>query len=135
VQETLITVIRKITWLSEPRLFRPWTFRIASRQAFRHLRKERKYGPHDHDEMLLEALPATDWVPPEEALGKLLENDLLSAASRAVLVLHFQEGMTLAEVAAVLEIPIGTAKSRLAYGLKVLRGHFGVKHVGAKKES
>jgi DNA-directed RNA polymerase specialized sigma24 family protein len=31
--------------------------------------------------------------------------------------------MPLAEVAAVLEIPVGTVKSRLAYGLKALRRH------------
>ena len=30
---------------------------------------------------------------------------------------------SLADVAAVLEIPLGTAKSRLAYGLKALRRH------------
>jgi DNA-directed RNA polymerase specialized sigma24 family protein len=30
---------------------------------------------------------------------------------------------SLAEVAAILEIPLGTVKSRLAYGLTVLRRH------------
>jgi RNA polymerase sigma-70 factor (ECF subfamily) len=52
---------------------------------------------------------------------ELLESEALSPASKAVLVLHFQEGMTLPEVAAVLEIPLGTVKSRLAYGLDALR--------------
>jgi RNA polymerase sigma-70 factor (ECF subfamily) len=45
----------------------------------------------------------------------------LSPASRAVLVLHFQEEMPLAHVAAVLGIPLGTVKSRLASGLNTLR--------------
>ena len=45
----------------------------------------------------------------------------VSPASRAVIVLHYLEGLSLAEVAAVLGIPLGTAKSRLAYGLAVLR--------------
>jgi DNA-directed RNA polymerase specialized sigma24 family protein len=36
-------------------------------------------------------------------------------------VLHFREELPLAEVAAILEIPLGTVKSRLAYGLKALR--------------
>jgi hypothetical protein len=40
-----------------------------------------------------------------------------------VLVLHFQEEMSLAEVAAILEIPLGTVKSRLAFGLTALRKH------------
>jgi len=37
---------------------------------------------------------------------------------------HFQEEMPLADVAAVLELPSGTVKSRLAYGLAALRRHF-----------
>ena len=59
--------------------------------------------------------------PSEQDLERLLDNDALSAASRAVLVLHFEEGMTLVEIAAVLEIPVGTVKSRLASGLATLR--------------
>ena len=39
------------------------------------------------------------------------------------LALHFKEGMTLPEVAAVLDVPLGTVKSRLAYGLATLRRH------------
>jgi RNA polymerase sigma-70 factor (ECF subfamily) len=49
---------------------------------------------------------------------------VLSPASRAVLMLHFQEEMPLAAVAAVLELPLGTVKSRLAYGLAALRRQY-----------
>ena len=41
-----------------------------------------------------------------------------------MLALHFKEEMTLAEVAAVLDLPLGTVKSRLAYGLATLRRHY-----------
>ena len=51
----------------------------------------------------------------------------VSPASRAVLVLHFQEDLPLADVAAILEIPLGTVKSWLAYGLAALRRHLGAK--------
>ena len=47
----------------------------------------------------------------------------ISPASRAVLILHFQEELSLPEVAAILDIPLGTAKSRLAYGLAAVRKH------------
>jgi len=127
MQDTLLIVVRKLKWLSEPRLFRAWAFRIANRQAQRVLQKERRYDRHDNEELLLESLPAAEPPLPEESLRELLDSGELSPASRAVMVLHFEEGFTLPEVAAVLEIPVGTAKSRLAYGLTVLRRRFGVK--------
>jgi RNA polymerase sigma-70 factor (ECF subfamily) len=130
VQEVLIAIARKVTWLSEPRFFRAWAYRIASRAAFDHLRRERRRGPHDSDDVVLDALPAPEPPPSQELLHALLDSDLLSPASRAVIVLHFQEELTLPEVAAVLDIPLGTVKSRLAYGLTVLR-----RHIGMKKES
>jgi RNA polymerase sigma-70 factor, ECF subfamily len=123
VQDVLVSVARKLTWLAEPTLFRAWAFRIASRGSFRHLHKEKRRGPHDHDDRLLNALPASEPPPDDELLRQLLDSDMVSPASRAVLVLHFQEEMPLPEVAAVLEIPLGTVKSRLAYGLKALRRH------------
>jgi RNA polymerase sigma-70 factor (ECF subfamily) len=55
----------------------------------------------------------------------VLEEGTLSPAIRAVLLLHFREEMPLAEVAAVLEIPLGTVKSRLSFGLKSLRKALG----------
>ena len=45
----------------------------------------------------------------------------ISPASRAVLMLHYLEEMSLSETAEILGIAAGTAKSRLAYGLESLR--------------
>jgi RNA polymerase sigma-70 factor (ECF subfamily) len=118
LQEVLIVVARKLAWLEQPELFRAWAFRIASRAGFRYLRKERRWQGDDSE---LEDLAAPDVHPPNELLRELLMMDGISPASRAVLVLHFQEEMTLPEVAAILEIPLGTVKSRLASGLAAIR--------------
>ena len=125
VQDALIIVARKLNWLEEPRLFRAWAFRIASRVAFDYLRKARRELIHETGDAVLEALAAQETPPSDEALAALLNSERLSPASRAVLVLHFQEEMPLAEVAAVLDLPLGTVKSRLAYGLKALRQQIG----------
>jgi RNA polymerase sigma-70 factor (ECF subfamily) len=123
VQEVLVTIARKLTWLAEPRLFRAWMLRIASRAAFAHLRRERRRGEQPLDDDAIEGLTAPVPPPSEALLRELLDSDRLTPASRAVLLLHFQEELPLAEVAAILEIPLGTAKSRLAFGLKALRRH------------
>ncbi|HVG25060.1 MAG TPA: RNA polymerase sigma factor [Thermoanaerobaculia bacterium] len=116
VQDTLITIVRKIAWLDDPALFRPWAYRIASREAFRALKKQRRYVEHTH-ETAVDEITADPWQ--RERLLASLEK--LSPASRAVITLHYLEEMPLSEVAAVLDLPAGTVKSRLAYGLAQLR--------------
>jgi len=122
-QDVLVTIYRKLWALSSPGLFRPWAFRIASRAAFRHLKKERRWPDHLRDDEGLDDLAAPDLSGTTIDVDQLLQDEHVTPASRAVLVLHFKEGMTLAEVAAVLDVPLGTVKSRLAYGLATLRRH------------
>jgi len=124
LQEVFMTICRKLKWLHTPELFGPWVYRIASRAAFRHLKKERRWLEQVRDETVLEEIPAAEAQPTAETLEHLLNADSIPPASRAVLALHFQEELSLPEVAAILDIPLGTAKSRLAYGLTALRKQF-----------
>jgi RNA polymerase sigma-70 factor (ECF subfamily) len=119
VQDVLVLISRKVYWLEQATLFRAWAFRIASRSSFRHLKKRRRWVQADED--ALETIAAPEWTVSDDLLRGLLTSAALTPASRAVLILHFQEEMPLAHVAAVLEIPLGTVKSRLAFGLKTLR--------------
>lgn len=120
LQEVFILVYRKLRWLREPELFRPWAYRIATREAFKHLKRERRWSDSSVDETVLEDLPA----PVRDALTPELISQLVgqvSPASRAVIVLHYLHEMQLDEVADVLGLALGTVKSRLAYGLGSLR--------------
>jgi RNA polymerase sigma-70 factor (ECF subfamily) len=121
LQETLILVSRKIGWLDVPEAFHAWAYRVASRAAFRYLKREKRWSEQVRDEAVLEELPAAESEVLPEMLPELLKSEALSPASRAVLVLHFHEELSLPEVAAILAIPLGTVKSRLAYGLAALR--------------
>jgi RNA polymerase sigma-70 factor (ECF subfamily) len=122
LQEVLFRICRKIVWLRDPELLRPWAFRIASRECFRMLRSQKRRG----EEMLDVDTPGTGAGQsiPQEWEPRLLDwVDELPPASRAVIVLHYLEELSLHEVAGVLEISPGTVKSRLAYGLARLRRH------------
>ena len=62
----------------------------------------------------------------------VVERDRITAAlsrlpleQRAVIVLHFYLDLTLAQAAVVLDVPTGTAKSRLNRGLAALRVSLG----------
>jgi RNA polymerase sigma-70 factor (ECF subfamily) len=136
LQDVFLTIYRKIRWLNEPQFFRAWTYRIATREAFKHLKRERRWLEQIRDEAVLEAIP--DESKPEEfepdlkaQLPELLEK--LSPASRAVIALHYLQELTIEESAAVLKIAVGTAKSRLAYGLASLRQQ--IKNIREKEQN
>jgi RNA polymerase sigma-70 factor (ECF subfamily) len=118
LQECLLRIARKLKWLSDPSLFRAWAFRIASRESHRYLSRHRRSSSIEDADMPSvepEALSAMELATVRHAVATL------SPASRAIVSLHYFEEMPLLEIAEVLEIPLGTVKSRLWYGLKQLR--------------
>jgi RNA polymerase sigma-70 factor, ECF subfamily len=121
VQDALLQIYRKLGSLNEARLFRAWSYRIASREALRRLRRERAHAHEPIDEAA-HAIGAED-APLDAALLTELPRLLgdVSPASRAVLVLHYLEDMRLRDITEVLDLSLGTVKSRLAYGLRTLR--------------
>lgn len=122
LQETSLQIFRKLSFLREPSVFRPWALRIASRIAFSHLKRRRRWRPLDEaPPEFFAALNPNFGELPDAAFLALLEH--VSPASRAVFLLHYQHDLSLEETATILEIPIGTAKSRLHYGVTTLRKH------------
>jgi RNA polymerase sigma-70 factor, ECF subfamily len=124
LQEVFIIIYRKLRWLENPKLFRAWAYRIASRETFRRLKMEKRWTEQIRDEEILEKISGEERkeIFEPEIIAKI--PDLLaeiSPASRAVIVLHYLEEMSLSETAEILDIAPGTAKSRLAYGLQSLR--------------
>ena len=123
LQEVFLIIHRQLQWLRDPQLIRPWAYRISTREAIRQLRRERKKWNSEEEEALTTLADARVSDPVHREMAKRLPDFVrhLSPGSRAVLVLHYLEELTLAEVSSVLDIPLGTTKSRLAYGLEVLR--------------
>jgi RNA polymerase sigma-70 factor (ECF subfamily) len=126
LQEVLAQVARKLGDLRDPRLFRAWAFRIAARRAYRALKGERAWrSVHVDDEAALaSAAPSgpedAEWPGgAAERIPRLL--DALPPAARAAVELHYLGELSLQETADALAIPVGTAKSRISYGLSALR--------------
>lgn len=123
VQDVFMLILKKLRWLREPQHFRAWAFRIAAREAFRRIKRERRISPVD-EHGALEQIEDPKPLKPLDAIAvRNVLNSMgdLPPASRAVLTLHYVDGATLSEAAQVLGLPLGTVKSRLAYGLGILR--------------
>lgn len=121
LQEALLQICRNLKWLRDPELFMPWAYRIGSRACFKFLKHARRFPEAEDGRMPVDE--GAQISQPELQLFSDVPEllDKISPASRAVLNLHYLQDLSIQEVAAILEISVGTAKSRLAYGLSCLR--------------
>jgi RNA polymerase sigma factor (sigma-70 family) len=105
-QEALIAILRNLRQLREPGALRPWARRIAVREAVRAARETRVATTRPPPD-----IPA----PGNTSLGVEIRDQLdrLEPEQRAVLVLRDVEGLSEQEAARVLEVAVGTVKSRL----------------------
>ena len=131
-QETFVKVIEKISDFEGRSGFYTWVFRIAvnltlnycqrgARLAFRSLDAESDEDNEQAKGALKEILSSDDSPDPAAvAANKELWQMVLKAmnklddAQRAVIVLRDIEGMNYAQISEVLEIELGTVKSRLS---------------------
>jgi len=110
-----------------PRPFRPWLYTIATNAMRRHF--ETAYYRHTLLVDRVESCGVAEACDtPHHALDLSLKRqellDLLSAltpAHRQVIVLRYVEGFALAEIAAIVQAPLGTVKTRIVRALDRLR--------------
>ena len=121
-QEALLAIVRGLPRFDGRAKFSTWAHRIAHNACIDELRRRgRRPDP---------GLPDFETAPRGEAPGlddavtdRLSTDEALQALPedyRAVIVLRDQLGMDYAEIAAVLDIPPGTVRSRIARGRTAL---------------
>jgi RNA polymerase sigma-70 factor (ECF subfamily) len=122
LQASMLLIARRIRAVREPRWFRAWAYRITTRECARLLRRRGRDRRMFDDEIQIETLDVAAPLGEEDLLlawAELLTE--LPKGAQIIVRLHYFEDMNLAEIAEALEVPVGTVKSRLAYGLKRLR--------------
>jgi RNA polymerase sigma-70 factor (ECF subfamily) len=130
VVDTFARAYRALARLVPNDSLRPWLYRVALNLAYN------RRSPRSVSLTSLEdegdELPADEGSPTE--LAELAELrrivlecvDGLGPKHRSVVVLHYLNGLDLAEVAQVVDCPVGTVKSRLHYALRKLRDRLAV---------
>lgn len=130
-QQTWVRVMERIGSYDPSRNFESWLFTVARNLAMDHLRR---HQPESLDEPLpsgdsrAELIPgsgpgALEQLLAQERAGFLLQSMAeLPPIFREVLTLRFEEEMKNEEIAVVLNVPLGTVKTRLHRAMKHLRG-------------
>ena len=126
-QEVWIAIARGLRRLVDPSLFRAWAYRITTYKATDWLRQETRR------EALTQV--ARDNVPDERATSAAADSEpadqlrralaSLAPEHRAVVRLHYLDQLSVAEIAAAMQIPVGTVKSRLFHSRKQLERALG----------
>ncbi len=120
-QEVWLRVLRAMPRLREPARLRSWLFAIARRTLMDHLRL--RYAAPAGEAMDLEALaePAAPDNQTEELAAMHGELAAMPAIEREVLVLFYLRELSLDQLSCVLDVPVGTVKSRLHRARRMLR--------------
>ncbi len=133
VQEVFLRVWKGLPNLQKPSYFSTWLYRISwnvatdrRRQIARGKPETERYTDTSEDDSPLDRMLSRPQDTPD--LMKLHYQDLvqrglqvLSLEHRAVLVLHDLEDIPQKEVAKILNLPLGTVKSRLFYARNEIR--------------
>ena len=123
VQEALVLAWRHVRALRDPQAWDAWLYRLTVRSCTRLAQANRR-----RDLVELAAVPGREPAIPTDFPARLAERDHLGRElgrlpidQRTVMVLHFYLDLPLTDIADILGIPAGTAKSRLHRGLATLR--------------
>ena len=125
VQEAYIRAWRDLPGLRDPDRLDAWLHRLTVNACLDALRRRRR-RPIEVE------LPPISPASIGDETGRVADRDqlergfrLLKAEQRAVLVLHYYVGMSVPVLAETLDIPLGTAQSRLGRALAALRTALG----------
>ncbi len=116
-QEIFIRLLDKVSmWRGEAK-FSTWLYRLAMNHCRDHLRR-RHLETSDMNETLSDPHPGPAQETETREVRRHIENALmkLTIDFRAVVYLRDVRGFSYSEIASILEIELGTVKSRLARG-------------------
>jgi len=118
VQDAWLAIVRGLRRVDDPARFRVWTYRIVTNKCMDWLRRRQVRRDAARDLQAAATARNGDGGQPTsdipEGIDRLYTGlRQLPDDQRAILSLHYLDGLGVSEIAAVFDLPTGTVKSRL----------------------
>jgi RNA polymerase sigma-70 factor (ECF subfamily) len=127
LQEVFLKVHRYAERIEPSLSLGPWLYRVTANLCYTQLSRQKRWIAALEDVFENVVAPSSRSCPERRfergEVQSVLQQaiDLLNPNQKIVIVLHYLAGLSLKEIADILEIPEGTVKSRLYYGRENLR--------------
>jgi RNA polymerase sigma-70 factor, ECF subfamily len=138
LQDIYLELYKSLSKFKMEEQFRPWFTGIVIRQTKSYLRKNWLLSRVKSKQM--EHLVPEDEADFSDHLVDQLHNqellhiiDSLSFKLKSIIVLRYLSDFSQEEIANILKLPIGTVRSRISYGLKILRKKLKIDRVHSEK--
>jgi RNA polymerase sigma-70 factor (ECF subfamily) len=138
LQDVFLRLHRFADRVDAERPLEPWLYRVTANLAYTWIKRRYKWS-HPLEE-IAEWLTVNKRQTPHQLLemdddSRSVQNAMskLPIPQRVVVALYYLDDLSLQEIADILEIPVGTVKSRLHYGRLALKRSLGL-NVAASAE-
>ena len=122
VQNSWLKITKSITRIEDPRAFRSWIYRCVRWQTYDLLKKSKNQDDkHVVDDVDSFCAPEPEQNSTWESNNLLNHISTLSDIDKQSIHLFYLEQMSLQEISIILDVPVGTIKSRLNRARKVLK--------------
>lgn len=125
VQDAWLAIVRGLRKLDDPARFRSWAFRIITNKCVDWTRKRvvQRRATEDLAHCTSAVTDETSSSSTSQEEHRRIRDAVASLPNeqRAIVSLHYLEGMSVKEIARVFSLPVGTVKSRLFHARSCLR--------------
>lgn len=131
LQDVFLRLFRYARRIDLQRPLEPWLYRMTVNQSLSWIKRRNQWA------RLLEEV--SEWIFGERKNVPFQNTELndtwnqvqqallsLPLAQRTVVVMYYINDLSLQEISEILDVPVGTVKSRLHYGRQALKEHLGI---------
>lgn len=132
LQDVFLRLHRFASRIDVQRPLQPWLYRITANLSYTWVKRDRRWlrplenladwiGNTSQNQTYDAVEQMDDWARVQKAITGL------PISQRVVVVLYYLNDLPLQEIADILDVPVGTVKSRLHYGREALKKKLGLR--------